>query len=46
MQELLEKSIEYEAPIILTYTEDEILDELGPAQASLSSYEVILPIFK
>ena len=39
-----EKSKEYEPPTIVTYTADEILDELGPAQTVV--YEHILPVFK
>jgi hypothetical protein len=43
MPKLREKLIEYEPPQIVTYTEEDILDELGPA---LTAYENILPIFE
>ncbi len=28
----MEEKLEYEAPVVTTYTEEEIVEELGPAQ--------------
>lgn len=34
-----EKTLQlYEPPVILTYTDEEILDELGPARTVVSGY--------
>ncbi len=44
-KETQEKKPEYEAPQIITYTEEELLEELGPAQANMSAYDLTNPSY-
>ena len=36
------KLLEYEVPEVITYTDEEILEELGPAQAVYRSAPIII----